>query len=103
MLKSELLKFISEHGQEGFMPMRNQLRKHGRFDMEKAISRRGGFRKFASMMNLSLAYKDPKPKGYWDHLENLKDEVSPCTFYPFLGSNYIFIMTSVRILTQVFE
>ncbi|XP_071689912.1 uncharacterized protein [Rutidosis leptorrhynchoides] len=76
VLKTELLKFISEHGQEGFMPMRSQLRKHGRFDMEKAISRRGGFRKFASLMNLSLSYKDPKPKGYWDHLENLKDEIS---------------------------
>ncbi|XP_076951609.1 uncharacterized protein LOC143625025 [Bidens hawaiensis] len=76
VLKTELLKFISEHGQEGFMPMRSQLRKHGRFDMEKAISRRGGFRKFASLMNLSLAYKDPKPKGYWDHLENLKEEIS---------------------------
>ncbi|KAI3511338.1 hypothetical protein L1887_18489 [Cichorium endivia] len=76
VLKSELLKFISEHGQEGFMPMRSQLRKHGRFDMEKAISRRGGFRKFASLMNLSLAYKDPKPKGYWDQLENLKEEIS---------------------------
>ncbi|KAK1426441.1 hypothetical protein QVD17_15113 [Tagetes erecta] len=76
VLKTELLKFISEHGQEGFMPMRSQLRKHGRFDMEKAISRRGGFRKIASLMNLSLAYKDPKPKGYWDHLENLKEEIS---------------------------
>ncbi|KAL4561349.1 hypothetical protein LXL04_033514 [Taraxacum kok-saghyz] len=76
VLKAEVLKFISEHGQEGFMPMRNQLRKHGRFDMEKAISGRGGFRKFASLMNLSLAYKDPKPKGYWDQLENLKDEIS---------------------------
>lgn len=76
VLKAELLKFISEHGQEGFMPMRSQLRKHGRFDMEKAISRRGGFRKFASLMNLSLAYKDPKPKGYWDQLENLNEEVS---------------------------
>ncbi|KAI3676802.1 hypothetical protein L1987_86415 [Smallanthus sonchifolius] len=76
VLKTELLKFISEHGQEGFMPMRSQLRKHGRFDMEKAISRRGGFRKIASLMNLSLAYKDPKPKGYWDQLENLKEEIS---------------------------
>ncbi|KAL8260130.1 hypothetical protein R6Q59_028083 [Mikania micrantha] len=75
VLKIELLKFISEHGQEGFMPMRSQLRKHGRFDMEKAISRRGGFRKIASLMNLSLAYKDPKPKGYWDQLENLKEEI----------------------------
>ncbi|XP_037491060.1 uncharacterized protein LOC105632663 isoform X4 [Jatropha curcas] len=76
ILKSELLKFISEHGQEGFMPMRKQLRKHGRVDIEKAITRMGGFRKIASLMNLSLAYKRRKPKGYWDNLENLQEEIS---------------------------
>lgn len=76
VLKSELLNFISEHGQEGFMPMRKQLRKHGRVDIEKAITRMGGFRRIASLMDLSLAYKQRKPKGYWDNLENLQDEVS---------------------------
>ena len=76
VLKAELLKFIMEHGQEGFMPMRKQLRKHGRVDIEKAITRRGGFRRIASMMNLSLAYKHRKPKGYWDNFENLQEEVS---------------------------
>lgn len=76
VLKAELLNFISEHGQEGFMPMRKQLRKHGRVDIEKAITRMGGFRKIASLMDLSLAYKQRKPKGYWDNLENLQDEVS---------------------------
>ncbi|CAJ1937731.1 unnamed protein product [Sphenostylis stenocarpa] len=76
VLKSEILKFIAEHGQEGFMPMRKQLRLHGRIDIEKAINRMGGFRKIAIIMNLSLAYKHRKPKGYWDNLENLHDEIS---------------------------
>jgi hypothetical protein len=75
VLKAELLKFISEHGQEGFMPMRKQLRLHGRVDIEKAITRMGGFRRIASLMNLSLAYKHRKPKGFWDNLDNLHEEV----------------------------
>lgn len=75
ILKAELLKFIAEHGQEGFMPMRKQLRLHRRVDIEKAITRMGGFRRIASLMNLSLAYKYRKPKGYWDNLENLHEEV----------------------------
>lgn len=75
VLKAELVKFISEHGQEGFMPMRKQLRLHGRVDIEKAITRMGGFRRIGAMMNLSLAYKHRKPKGYWDNLENLQEEV----------------------------
>ncbi|KAI4343492.1 hypothetical protein L6164_010833 [Bauhinia variegata] len=76
VLKAELAKFIAEHGQEGFMPMRKQLRLHGRVDIEKAITRMGGFRKIATIMNLSLAYKHRKPKGYWDNLENLQEEIS---------------------------
>lgn len=75
ILKAEILNFISEHGQEGFMPMRKQLRLHGRVDIEKAITRMGGFRRISSLMNLSLAYKHRKPKGYWDNLENLQEEV----------------------------
>lgn len=75
VLKAELVKFILEHGQEGFMPMRKQLRLHGRVDIEKAITRMGGFRRIALLMNLSLAYKRRKPKGYWDNLENLEEEV----------------------------
>ncbi|XP_077248836.1 polyketide cyclase/dehydrase/lipid transporter isoform X2 [Tasmannia lanceolata] len=76
VLKAELLRFISKYGQEGFMPMRKQLRLHGRVDIEKAITRMGGFQQIASLMNLSLAYKHRKPKGYWDNLENLEDEIS---------------------------
>ncbi|RYQ94383.1 hypothetical protein Ahy_B08g089294 [Arachis hypogaea] len=76
ILKSELVKFIAAHGQEGLMPMRKHLRLHGRVAIEKAITRMGGFRKIATIMNLSLAYKQRKPKGYWDKLENLQDEIS---------------------------
>ncbi|XP_026445645.1 uncharacterized protein LOC113346316 [Papaver somniferum] len=76
VLKAELLTFISKNGQQGFMPMRKQLRLHGRVDIEKAITRMGGFRKIATILNLSLAYKHRKPKGYWDNLENLQEEIS---------------------------
>ncbi|GAB2218570.1 hypothetical protein Drorol1_Dr00001797 [Drosera rotundifolia] len=75
VLQSEIEMFVSEHGQEGFMPMRKQLRMEGRIDIEKAIGKMGGFRKIASLMNLSLAYKNRKPKGYWENLENLRDEI----------------------------
>eukprot|EP00252_Welwitschia_mirabilis_P019054 TRINITY_DN4314_c0_g1_i1.p1 TRINITY_DN4314_c0_g1~~TRINITY_DN4314_c0_g1_i1.p1 ORF type:complete len:621 (+),score=132.21 TRINITY_DN4314_c0_g1_i1:222-1865(+) len=76
ILKSELSKFIKDHGQEGFMPMRKLLRQHGRVDIEKAIYHMGGFRRVAALLNLSLSYKYRKPKGYWDKLENLKQEVN---------------------------
>ncbi|KAK3145542.1 hypothetical protein QOZ80_3BG0254230 [Eleusine coracana subsp. coracana] len=75
VLKSELEKFIAKYGQNGFMPKRKHLRSHGRVDIEKAITRMGGFRKIASIMNLSLSYKNRKPKGYWDNLENLQEEI----------------------------
>jgi len=75
VLKSELENFIAEYGQYGFMPKRKHLRSHGRVDIEKAITRMGGFRKIASIMNLSLSYKNRKPRGYWDNLENLQEEV----------------------------
>jgi hypothetical protein len=75
ILRSELENFIAKYGQNGFMPKRKHLRSHGRVDIEKAITRMGGFRKIASIMNLSLSYKNRKPKGYWDNLENLQEEV----------------------------
>ncbi|CAM8986531.1 unnamed protein product [Rhodiola kirilowii] len=76
VLKSELFLFISQYGQDGFMPMRKQLRAHGRIDIEKSITKMGGFRRIAMLMNLSLSYKNRKPKGYWDNLENLQGEIN---------------------------
>ncbi|CAL4928287.1 unnamed protein product [Urochloa decumbens] len=76
ILKYELENFIAKYGQNGFMPKRKHLRSHGRVDIEKAITRMGGFRKIASIMDLSLSYKNRKPRGYWDNLENLQEEIS---------------------------
>lgn len=90
VLKSEILGFISTYGQDGFMPMRKQLRQHGRVDIEKAITKMGGFREVAGLMNLSLAYKDRKPKGYWDNLENLHVEVLLYLPYFLYSFNFIF-------------
>eukprot|EP00249_Psilotum_nudum_P020846 c27871_g1_i2 orf=79-2469(+) len=75
VLEKEIECFISNHGQEGVMPMRRLLRCHGRLDLEKAITGMGGFRVIATRMKLSLAYKYRKPKGYWDSIHNLKQEV----------------------------
>ncbi|KAL9268153.1 hypothetical protein AKJ16_DCAP16875 [Drosera capensis] len=58
VLQSEIEMFISEHGQEEFMPMRKQLRTEGRIDIEKAIGKMGGFRKIASLMNLTFPRKN---------------------------------------------
>lgn len=78
VLQRELTSFIADHGTPGIMPMRYELRKHGRVDLEKAIARMGGSAKVAEQMKLSLAYKPRKPKGYWDELENLNKEVQHC-------------------------
>lgn len=82
VLKFELESFIAKYRQDGFMPKRKHLRSHGRVDIEKAITRMGGFRKIASIMNLSLSYKNRKPRGYWDNLENLQEEVRQYLFIP---------------------
>lgn len=72
----ELRTFIAEYGRPGLMPMRHELRKHGRVDLEKAIALMGGPVKVAERMELSLAYKQRKPRGYWDELENISREVN---------------------------
>jgi hypothetical protein len=75
ILERELLKFIAEQGTLGVMPLRGELREAGRVDLEKAIGRNGGFGPVASKLNLSLAYKERKPRGYWDNLQNLQEEI----------------------------
>ncbi|KAJ7519325.1 hypothetical protein O6H91_20G034800 [Diphasiastrum complanatum] len=75
VLEKELLRFIAENGKMGVMPMRWQLRHYGRIDLEKAIARMGGFIRVAARLGLSLTYKQRKPKGYWDNLENIRQEI----------------------------
>ncbi|KAH9551058.1 hypothetical protein CY35_10G104200 [Sphagnum magellanicum] len=76
VLDRELLKFISEKGKKGVMPMRCELRESGRVDLEKAIARMGGFGPTAARLNLCLAYKQRKPRGYWDDLQNIHKEIA---------------------------
>jgi hypothetical protein len=83
VLDRELLKFISEKGKKGVMPMRCELRESGRVDLEKAIARMGGFGPTAARLNLCLAYKQRKPRGYWDDLQNIHKEVLPLMPGPF--------------------
>lgn len=75
VLEKEIKKFIAKYGQEGCMPLRNAMRRHGRIDLEKAITSMGGFQTIAARMKLSLDYDQRKPYGYWDKLQNLQNEV----------------------------
>lgn len=68
-------------GTLGVMPLRGELREAGRVDLEKAIGRNGGFGPVAAKLNLSLAYKERKPRGYWDNLQNLQREASHLITY----------------------
>ncbi|KAH7282408.1 hypothetical protein KP509_35G029500 [Ceratopteris richardii] len=75
LMDREIRNFIATHGQEGVMPMRKDLRQLKRHDIETAIRVMGGYRTVAARMKLSLAYKERKPFGYWDDLQNLQNEV----------------------------
>lgn len=70
-----LQQLFPAQGTKGVMPLRCELREAGRVDLEKAITRNGGFGPVASKLNLSLAYKERKPRGYWDNLQNVHKEV----------------------------
>ncbi|XP_024517251.1 uncharacterized protein LOC9663170 isoform X1 [Selaginella moellendorffii] len=75
VLERELEGFVAKAGKERVMPVRAELRKNGRVDLEKAIRRFGGFRSIAERLNMSLAYKRRKPRGFWQNSENLKREI----------------------------
>lgn len=75
-LEKEIRSFIAAYGTEGVMPLRRHMRQHGRSDLEKAVTAMGGFRTVALRMKLSLAYKERKPDGYWDDVQNLRNEVT---------------------------
>lgn len=75
LLEREIRDFIATYGREGVMPKRSDLRMYGRVDLEKAIRAIGGFSTVAARMKLSLSYNDRKPRGYWDDVQNLRNEV----------------------------
>ncbi|MCO5604462.1 hypothetical protein L7F22_058628 [Adiantum nelumboides] len=75
VLEREIRDFITAYGSEGIMPRRQYLRLRGRFDIERAITEIGGFSTVAARMKLSLSYDERKPRGYWDDIQNLRNEV----------------------------
>ncbi|KAL2631523.1 hypothetical protein R1flu_016209 [Riccia fluitans] len=72
VLERELLGFIQKYGKEGVMPMRSELRQHRRVDLEKAITRMGGFSAVASQLSLC---QQRRPRGYWDNFQNVRKEI----------------------------
>ncbi|KAL3689399.1 hypothetical protein R1sor_015708 [Riccia sorocarpa] len=72
VLERELLGFIQIYGKEGVMPMRSELRQHRRVDLEKAITRMGGFSAVASKLKLC---QQRRPRGYWDNFQNVRREI----------------------------
>ncbi|CAI5462640.1 unnamed protein product [Closterium sp. Yama58-4] len=69
----KLERFCEEQGLEpGIMPTRGILRAARRSDIEKEIQFAGGVHAVALKLNMQVARK---PRGYWDDLANLKQEV----------------------------
>ncbi|CAI7792440.1 unnamed protein product [Closterium sp. NIES-53] len=72
-LKEKLEGFCKEQGLEpGTMPTRGIFRAARRSDIEKEIQFAGGVHAVAQKLNMQVARK---PRGYWDDLANLKQEV----------------------------
>jgi hypothetical protein len=65
-------------GTAGVMPRREELRGCGSPNattLEYAISAAGGFTAVASALGWSLAYREKKPRGYWDRYDNVRTEI----------------------------
>jgi len=78
--QDEVLKRLERELQMGWgenqvMPRREDLRKVGRLDLEKAITAAGGFPVVAEKLGWRLAYKSRKPRGYWTSLDNMRLEL----------------------------
>ena len=65
-------------GATGVMPRREELRSCGSPNattLEYAISAAGGFTSVASSLGWTLAYREKKPRGYWDRYDNVRAEI----------------------------
>eukprot|EP00963_Diacronema_lutheri_P000936 scaffold60_cov325-Pavlova_lutheri.AAC.24 len=57
------------------LPPRSDLRKARRTDLEKAIAHHGGAVKVAEATGMPLAYPARKPRGHWDRLDTVREEI----------------------------
>lgn len=62
-------------GEDCALPPRAELRKARRTDLEKAIAHHGGALRVAEAIGATLAYSGRKPRGHWDRLETVREEI----------------------------
>ncbi len=66
--------FIEKQGTPGVMPKEKELQEAGERSLVVAIKQHGGFPEVAKQLDLKLPY-ERKPHGYWQDLNNLKQEL----------------------------
>lgn len=62
-------------GDKQIIPSRSELRKSNRTDIEKAIAAHGGPATVADRMGWTRKGRYRKPKGYWNSISNVKQEI----------------------------
>jgi len=62
-------------GEDCALPPRAELRRARRTDLEKAIAHHGGAMRVAEAVGATLAYSGRKPRGHWDRLETVREEI----------------------------
>src|SRR5262249_30766842 len=73
-VKRELRRFIEVYGVPGTMPSYSELKKAGRLDLARAISKHGGYLLLAEQLGLKFSYA-MKPSGYWSNFSNVGREL----------------------------
>ena len=73
LLQAELE--ASGYGAAKKIPTRKELRADGRSDLDKCISAHGGRAQVAARMGWQTDGRLRKPRGYWNSLDNLKNEI----------------------------
>lgn len=63
------------YGDMKTIPSRSELRASNRTDLEKALAAHGGASMVASRMGWSYNSRSRKPRGYWNSIENVKQEI----------------------------
>jgi hypothetical protein len=63
------------YGDTRIIPSRTQLRATNRTDIEKALSAHGGASAVASRIGWKLNGRSRKPKGYWNSIDNFRNEI----------------------------
>ena len=63
------------YGETKMIPSRSELRASHRTDLEKALSAHGGAANVAKRMGWESRSRSRKPRGYWNSIENVKNEI----------------------------